>query len=198
MGIPMISTGKFRTWETYAGDWEYSIWWEVSLWGECSLIWFCWGLIVGSFSSRESRTRVLILLGSKNSVGNSHTVAECLLCWRVKTQDSGKTYSASRMRIFILSGISGGWEYANLLGKQKWESSFRRLGQKVGCMPIYWGFKDENLHSVNGIRSLGVCQSSKVSRMRIFILLTVSGAWEYTNLLRFQGWESSFLRETDF
>ena len=48
-------------------------------------------------------------------------------------------------------------------------------------MPIFWSFKNENIHSVNGIRSLGVCQSSGVSRMRIFILLTVSGAWEYAN-----------------
>ena len=28
-------------------------------------------------------------------------------------------------------------------------------------MPIFWGFKNENLHSVKGIRSLGVCQSSE-------------------------------------
>ena len=41
-------------------------------------------------------------------------------------------------------------------------------------MPIYWGFKNENLHSVNDIRSLGVCQSSEVSRMKIFILLRIN------------------------
>ena len=51
-------------------------------------------------------------------------------------------------------------------------------------MPIFWVFKNENLHSVGDIRSLGVCQSSGVSRMRIFILLKVSGAWVYANLLR--------------
>ena len=61
------------------------------------------------------------------------------------------------------------------------------MGQEVGSMLIYRGFEDENLHSVNGIRSLVVYQSFEVSRMRIFILLTVSGAWEYTNFLRFQG-----------
>ena len=45
-------------------------------------------------------------------------------------------YWESRMRIFILMGISGVWVYANLLG-----------------------VKNENLHSVGDIRSLGVCQS---------------------------------------
>ena len=69
--------------------------------------------------SRESRMTVLILLGSKNSVGNSHIVAEWLSCWRVKLRTLGKAYSCLeevqelklyatlRMRIFILSGTSG-------------------------------------------------------------------------------------------
>ena len=45
--------------------------------------------------------------------------------------------------------------------------------RSLGCMPIYWGFKDESLHSVKG-QKLGAYQSSEVSRMRIFILLTIN------------------------
>ena len=57
---------------------------------------------------------------------------------------------------------------ATSLGNQEWESSFcwgvktrwgRRLycwrDQEFGCMPIYWGVKNENLHSVGDIRSSG-------------------------------------------
>ena len=61
-----------------------------------------------------------------------------------------------------------------------------------GCMPIFWGFKNENLHSVKGIRSLGIFQSTGEARMRIFIQVFGSGGWVYANLLGKQELESSF------
>ena len=74
--------------------------------------------------------RIFDLQGIKNS---DKFMLERSGVW-VVCQSTGE----SRMRIFILLGISGVWVYANLLG-----------------------VKNENLHSDGDIRSLGVCQSTE-------------------------------------
>ena len=97
--------------------------------------------------------RIFILLGIKNSVGNSLYYWGVAILLESKLRTLGKAYSCLeevrlyglyatlRMRIFILLGISGAWV---------------------------------------------VCQSTRVLRTRVFILLRVRN-WEHTNLLRFQG-----------
>ena len=78
-------------------------------------------------------------------------------------------YANLRMRIFILLGISEiqvvcCFENENLhsvgnirrlgvcqsAGEAEMRIFIQVLGQKIGCMPIYWVFKDENLHFVKG------------------------------------------------
>ena len=79
-------------------------------------------------------------LQGNNSGENTYPVGEFSKAWVVC-----QSIEEARTRIFIQAFGSGGWEYTNL-------------------------FKNENLHSVDGIRSLGVYQSFEVLRMRIFIL----------------------------
>ena len=72
--------------------------------------------------------------------------------WEIKTWEASTR--EMRTRIFVLLGNNSLWG----------ECLFSQIILKsLGYIPIYWGFKNENLQSVKGIRRLGVCQYSGVN-----------------------------------
>ena len=99
------------------------------------------------------RMRIFILLGSKNSVGNSYTAEEQLSCWKVSSRLSGeKAYSCleKSSEVWVVCQSTG--ELSEVVVWLGFRLQDNLLGNLEKLDGLHWGLIAENFSSAGDLQ----------------------------------------------